>query len=127
MIVRPPRSTLFPYTTLFRSRGRRVSGKRRERRQPRAVTTILYEGRRRLPRRQGDPRYLRVCPARPGPRSAVREARPQQLPERADLLQPGAAAAIARDVSLLPQLSGIPGAGAGGRGSRPSGVLLGDR
>src|SRR2546425_7238497 len=26
MIRRPPRSTLFPYTTLFRSRGRRRSG-----------------------------------------------------------------------------------------------------
>src|SRR2546425_5311780 len=26
MIRRPPRSTLFPYTTLFRSSGRRVSG-----------------------------------------------------------------------------------------------------
>src|SRR5260370_31420008 len=30
MIRRPPRSTLFPYTTLFRSRGpRRASGRRR--------------------------------------------------------------------------------------------------
>src|SRR3712207_7965106 len=27
MIRRPPRSTLFPYTTLFRSRGRRVGGR----------------------------------------------------------------------------------------------------
>src|SRR2546430_13322471 len=26
MIRRPPRSTLFPYTTLFRSRGRRLPG-----------------------------------------------------------------------------------------------------
>src|SRR3712207_8984294 len=26
MIRRPPRSTLFPYTTLFRSRGRRAAG-----------------------------------------------------------------------------------------------------
>src|SRR5436305_11999056 len=33
MIRRPPRSTLFPYTTLFRSRLRgRTSGSRRERR-----------------------------------------------------------------------------------------------
>src|SRR3712207_8001765 len=29
MIRRPPRSTLFPYTTLFRSRGRSSSGRRR--------------------------------------------------------------------------------------------------
>src|SRR3712207_7756864 len=27
MIRRPPRSTLFPYTTLFRSRGNRVAGR----------------------------------------------------------------------------------------------------
>src|SRR5258708_29592749 len=37
MIRRPPRSTLFPYTTLFRSRGHRKSGaighKEKERRQ----------------------------------------------------------------------------------------------
>src|SRR5438046_6595718 len=30
MIRRPPRSTLFPYTTLFRSHGRARSGDRRE-------------------------------------------------------------------------------------------------
>src|SRR2546425_9727008 len=30
MIRRPPRSTLFPYTTLFRSRFRRVDGGERE-------------------------------------------------------------------------------------------------
>src|SRR3989442_11663876 len=30
MIRRPPRSTLFPYTTLFRSRPRREGGRRRE-------------------------------------------------------------------------------------------------
>src|SRR3712207_6949797 len=31
MIRRPPRSTLFPYTTLFRSRGARCGGRRRSR------------------------------------------------------------------------------------------------
>src|SRR3712207_7225299 len=31
MIRRPPRSTLFPYTTLFRSRNDRVAGGRRHR------------------------------------------------------------------------------------------------
>src|SRR5690242_20891265 len=30
MLPRPPRSTLFPYTTLFRSRDRRVVGRRRD-------------------------------------------------------------------------------------------------
>src|SRR3989449_11340468 len=42
MIRRPPRSTLFPYTTLFRSRGdqpeRRRHGRRRGDRDPRAET-----------------------------------------------------------------------------------------
>src|SRR3712207_7432861 len=32
MIRRPPRSTLFPYTTLFRSLGHRLPGRRRGRR-----------------------------------------------------------------------------------------------
>src|SRR2546422_2245071 len=32
MIRRPPRSTLFPYTTLFRSRSERDHGERQERR-----------------------------------------------------------------------------------------------
>src|SRR3989449_7379173 len=35
MIRRPPRSTLFPYTTLFRSRRRRVLGGGREPERPR--------------------------------------------------------------------------------------------
>src|SRR2546422_9056717 len=35
MIRRPPRSTLFPYTTLFRSVGHRMTGDRR--RQPRGA------------------------------------------------------------------------------------------
>src|SRR5256884_5084302 len=34
MIRRPPRSTLFPYTTLFRSPGRRLGSGRRDRRVP---------------------------------------------------------------------------------------------
>src|SRR2546425_5517393 len=34
MIRRPPRSTLFPYTTLFRSPGRRVAVPRRDGGQP---------------------------------------------------------------------------------------------
>src|SRR5437763_11636554 len=34
MLRRPPRSTLFPYTTLFRSRGRRRRGHRQRRQRP---------------------------------------------------------------------------------------------
>src|SRR3712207_8804266 len=37
MIRRPPRSTLFPYTTLFRSRGLRAGAGRRHRRELGAV------------------------------------------------------------------------------------------
>src|SRR2546427_9307176 len=36
MIRRPPRSTLFPYTTLFRSHPRRLGGLRADRTLPRA-------------------------------------------------------------------------------------------
>src|SRR3712207_7395562 len=55
MIRRPPRSTLFPYTTLFRSRGDRGAGARdpRLREPPR-------------PRRDGCPRH-RPRGALPGP------------------------------------------------------------
>src|SRR2546430_10949248 len=44
MIRRPPRSTLFPYTTLFRSDGELVAGlvKRERRMQPRLGTRKLY-------------------------------------------------------------------------------------
>src|SRR5258708_11117876 len=42
MIRRPPRSTLFPYTTLFRSRGpRRRRSRRRRRRVDRPVKVLL--------------------------------------------------------------------------------------
>src|SRR3712207_8783200 len=48
MIRRPPRSTLFPYTTLFRSRGRRRS------RVSEAAAHLRREGGR--PREEGDAR-----------------------------------------------------------------------
>src|SRR3712207_7380556 len=51
MIRRPPRSTLFPYTTLFRSRLREAGGRR-----PRA--------RRDDPRREDRPARLRAAPER---------------------------------------------------------------
>src|SRR2546430_13627717 len=58
MIRRPPRSTLFPYTTLFRSLLRRGA---EDRRHPRAKTG---HGGRHL--------ALSPCPARPQPRSLHR-------------------------------------------------------
>src|SRR3712207_6943191 len=54
MILRPPRSTLFPYTTLFRSRA-----------PPRG-------GHKRCPRPRGSPRSVPVPPPRP------RRARPSR-------------------------------------------------
>src|SRR2546422_7731026 len=48
MIRRPPRSTLFPYTTLFRSPLRPAAPLQRESGRARAALT-------RLPNRQGDP------------------------------------------------------------------------
>src|SRR2546429_6030702 len=48
MIRRPPRSTLFPYTTLFRSRGRRVRCKNKSsiyRARARAVELAIHAGR----------------------------------------------------------------------------------
>src|SRR3712207_8190188 len=51
MMRRPPRSTLFPYTTLFRSRARRWRSSRTsvEEKPPRDVTTIV-------PARRDEPR-----------------------------------------------------------------------
>src|SRR2546427_8550037 len=62
MIRRPPRSTLFPYTTLFRSRRRAVSGwGRRERRRGRtgAARQAGAAGAG-VPRRAGEPRPRRA-------------------------------------------------------------------
>src|SRR3712207_7659103 len=64
MIRRPPRSTLFPYTTLFRSTGdrrrrRRGSGAQRKRRWDRPRVVVAGEGRvvaaqqQRAPHRRG--------------------------------------------------------------------------
>src|SRR6266496_4497372 len=49
MIRRPPRSTLFPYTTLFRPHGRRAAAVRRRARPQRCAAP--RRGRRPLPRR----------------------------------------------------------------------------
>src|SRR3712207_7353968 len=62
MIRRPPRSTLFPYTTLFRSRGvRPLRGPRRHRRAARLPDPLRLRPRRldeRLPR--GDRKSTRL-------------------------------------------------------------------
>src|SRR3712207_7727521 len=64
MIRRPPRSTLFPYTTLFRSRGvRRRPHARLGQRDVRGGEVGDLEGHRDLPRREG-PRPLRTVPRR---------------------------------------------------------------
>src|SRR3712207_8861903 len=47
MIRRPPRSTLFPYTTLFRSDGGRARGRHGHRREPRAGQPDRHGGGRR--------------------------------------------------------------------------------
>src|SRR3989454_9960601 len=54
MIRRPPRSTLFPYTTLFRSRRRRTVSTNQIRRRlaPRGPADILCEG-----SGEGDPKH----------------------------------------------------------------------
>src|SRR5438034_4604585 len=66
---RPPKSTLFPYTTLFRSRGRKqTKGKRRERRkvwnaQPR-TTRITRMNKRQQRKQSKDGGPARVRPWR---------------------------------------------------------------
>src|SRR3712207_7616999 len=68
MIRRPPRSTLFPYTTLFRSSTCLAGGDRRRR------------GRGRRPRRRGGGGDARG--ARPGPRGARSEEHTSELQSR---------------------------------------------
>src|SRR5947209_16542301 len=67
MLRRPPRSTLFPYTTLFRSRPARPSVGRRVARRRRAGRRTPGVRRRRAPRRPG--RELRGALAGPEERS----------------------------------------------------------
>src|SRR5438874_9557736 len=49
MLRRPPRSTLFPYTTLFRSRQRRRLGDAGRKRRPRGRRDQLHHRRRAAP------------------------------------------------------------------------------
>src|SRR5216683_3668926 len=50
MIRRPPRSTLFPYTTLFRSRWRRAGSARNGRQPAAGISAMRAGGDRRKPR-----------------------------------------------------------------------------
>src|SRR3712207_8526199 len=71
MIRRPPRSTLFPYTTLFRSRAR-------HRRRP-PTTGHEHRGR---SSRLGGSSCTRTTDARPGPRSPRSEEHTSELQSR---------------------------------------------
>ena len=51
---------------------------------------------------------MRLRPARPGPRPAVLEAGPRELPQRPHLLRPGAAEAGPADLPLLPEPARLP-------------------
>src|SRR2546422_480280 len=70
MIRRPPRSTLFPYTTLFRSRGRRARDRRADLRRDRLALAVRR-------RDQALAAPLLDLPARPPLR---REGRPSARP-----------------------------------------------
>src|SRR5688572_30982684 len=63
MLQRPPRSTLFPYTTLFRSRGRLFRGTGRDYRFPGARST------RRTLSPRARPSWCTAAPALPWDRS----------------------------------------------------------
>src|SRR5256885_8214770 len=66
MIRRPPRSTLFPYTTLFRSvRPRLVGGKGPQRRRDNGRVRCDGNENLRLPRLRADQRFDAVLPRAP--------------------------------------------------------------
>src|SRR3712207_7103868 len=85
MIRRPPRSTLFPYTTLFRSRGR---GVRRSQRRSHGLLPPRGVRPRRRPR-PGEPhlRDVRVVP-RPGREHVRSEEHTSELQSRQYLVCP---------------------------------------
>src|SRR5690349_22786483 len=80
MLRRPPRSTLFPYTTLFRSAVSRRTARRRRRRSCRRSPARrgTAAGARRTPGR--------ACPSRPPCRSARSEEHTSELQSRRDLV-----------------------------------------
>src|SRR2546430_6167088 len=81
MIRRPPRSTLFPYTTLFRSRARRHPGRGGGRPRHRARRGVRAGAVHRLPRggavRAALPRAPRPPPGLARPRSGPESVRPR--------------------------------------------------
>src|SRR3712207_8495883 len=82
MIRRPPRSTLFPYTTLFRSSGARSGGEPLPRARDRPAGAARPAG---LPRQGGDEgaheRGLRLA-RRPDPRPRRSEEHTSELQSR---------------------------------------------
>src|SRR5690349_22758360 len=73
MIRRPPRSTLFPYTTLFRSRGRMIDGPAQpQRAAARAGRHIAVDQRRGGIAQPHDGRVRAVRVARPADRKSTR-------------------------------------------------------
>src|SRR5438552_14587216 len=66
MLPRPPRSTLFPYTTLFRSRALRLRGRRERRLRADRAGGSVGAGGRGCPDRQSGFRYLAAALRRSG-------------------------------------------------------------
>src|SRR5256886_6134443 len=116
MIRRPPRSTLFPYTTLFRSRGR-VLGEQVRRHRP-LRGALLRARAARHPRDDGPSGAGAdgdVHARGDGPHAARRGA---DVPGAAGVLAPGAACARARPVrgdGAGVYRDRVPGAGAAAR------------
>src|SRR5256885_10853512 len=114
MIRRPPRSTLFPYTTLFRSRAAPLRGGSRGNRSPARDRRKARGGRGtdastpRKPPGPPPPGWLRGAAAPPGtaPRSARAGRRPDPVLRRPFPRQAGRACAGA----LRPRRAGLPAA-----------------
>ncbi len=91
-------------------RGRRLAG---------AAAAVLHQGRRRLPGHQGGARPLHLRAPGPDARSAVLEARPDPVPERADLPGRRAAEQVARHLPLRAEAERLPDARPGRDGRDP--------
>src|SRR4051812_13858947 len=88
MILRPPRSTLFPYTTLFRSREQRHPEVHEKRLRERRVGQVLA-GRKDLPQRPGEEveNLLRPGPAEQEGDEHGDEADDETLPELLEVIE----------------------------------------
>src|SRR2546430_10299045 len=130
MIRRPPRSTLFPYTTLFRSLGVRDRGRRRGGRRRRAERARERDRELHLPRGRGAPRAAdaragrgarggrrrRSAARRLPPEGAPGARRARTRPARVRVVQPGDARARPR----RPRPPGVPARVGPARGHVPA-------